>query len=382
MSLLTRIVRKAKRIAGRVRPERQRASTAATIDLGAPGIARDPFPHYEELRCAGSVQFLAHHDAWIVLGYDDVHSAFIRPDLFSNRPYEEVDAVLLAADPPAHPAIRRIVSRYFSSEALDQLCAFAEGHAASLLKPELDVVRDYGLPLSEAVAAHLLGFDDAAVDAIRAAHAEAPELPPYTRALDRIAERATIYPRLLADGLGDAEARSLIRLLWLAATTTTERVIARCVLRLLQHDDVRLAIERDPALVPAFVEEVLRLHPPELMVPRLTTAPVQLGGVTIPAGAVVHLCVAAANRDPAKFENAAELRLDRAVTRHFTFGFGVHHCVGATLGRRELATAVRTLLTHAPDFRAAHALDTVPYWSTMTANAIERLVLDTRTHRP
>jgi cytochrome P450 len=386
MSLLSRIVRKAKSVAGRLRattgPQPQHASTAASIDLGAPEIARDPFPHYEVLRGAGAVQFLAHHDFWVVLGYDEVHSAITRPNVFSNRAYDDVAEVLLASDPPEHTAIRRIVSRYFSPDAIDQLCAYAEEHAASLLKPEMDVVRDYGLPLSEAVAAHLLGFDDSAVRAIRAAHADAPELAPYTRALDRIAERATMYKLLLDEGLGDAEVRSLIRLLWLAATTTTERVIARCVMRLLQHEDIRGALERDPALIPAFVEEVLRLHPPEHMLPRVTTQSVELGGATIPAGALVYLCVAAANRDPAKFENAPALQLDRGATRHFTFGFGIHHCVGATLGRREIATAVRMLLKDAPHFRAAQPLSTVVYWSTMTANAIERLVLDTEIHRP
>jgi cytochrome P450 len=386
MRLLARIVRKAKStarniLAPAVAPRPQAAGphacTAATIDLGAPEIARDPFPHYEELRRAGSVQFLAKHNAWLVLGHEEVQFAFAHPNLFSNQPYDEVDAVLLAADPPAHPPVRRIVMRYFSPAALDELCAFAETHAVSLLKPQMDVVRGYGLPLSEAVAAHLIGFDDAAVDEIRAAHAEAPELGPYTRALDRIAERATMYPSLRNEGLGDAETRSLIRLLWLAATTTTERVIARCVLGLLQHPDVARAVAQDHALIPAFVEEVLRLHPPEHMVPRLTTEAVPLGGTTIPAGALVYLSVAAANRDPAKFEAPSMIRLDRPPVRHFTFGLGIHHCVGATLGRREIATSVRTLLIHAPGFRAVQPLETIEYWSTMTANAVDRLLLDT-----
>lgn len=381
MTILGRVVRRLKRVYRGMRSAPPAAAgphqcTAATIDLGAPHIARDPFPHYEELRAAGSVHFLPAHGAWIVLGYDEVQFAFTHPNVFSNQPYAEVDAVLLAADPPEHPVSRRIVSRYFSAERLERLCAFAEEHAPSLLQPRMDA-RDYGLRLSEGVAAQLLGLEDDSVDAIRAAHAENPELGPFTRALDRIAERATLYASLRDDGVGDAEARSLVRLLWLAATTTTERVIARCVLALLQHDDIRRTVERDPAMIAPFVEEVLRLHPPEHMVPRVAIEQVTLGGATIPAGSLTYLCVAAANRDPSKFENPAALRLDRPSVRHFTFGFGLHHCVGAALGRRELATAVRTLLTHAPRFRALQPLDTVEYWSTMTADAIERLELDT-----
>jgi pimeloyl-[acyl-carrier protein] synthase len=198
-------------------------------------------------------------------------------------------------------------------------------------------------------------------------------LEPYTRALDCIADGALLYHRLVSDGLDERQARSIIRLLWLAAVTTTERAISWCVMRLLQHDDVRRHLERNPAQIAAFVEEVLRLHPPELMVPRMTTAETQLGGVTIPANAIVHLVIAAANRDPEIFANASELRLDRPATRHFSFGSGIHHCVGATLGRRTIETAVRTLLQRAPRFRSAQSLNESIVWCTMTANPIGTL---------
>jgi cytochrome P450 len=341
---------------------------AKKIDLAAPAVARDPFPHYEELRRRGSVQYLARHDAWIVLGYDEVQAAFAQPQVFSNRPYAEVDDVLLAADPPGHTPVRRIVMRYFSQDAIQRLSAFAEEKAESLLQPRMDVVADYAAALSEAVAAQLLGLSGDAVAEIRSAPREVPLL---VRALDQIAGRAAIHERLLADGLDDARARSLIRLLWLAATTTTQRVIAHGVLRLLQHPDVR-----DVERVPAFVDEVLRLHPPELLVPRMTTQAVTLGGVAIPANAVVHLCLAAANRDPAKLDAPAELRLDRPPTRHFTFGSGIHHCVGATLGRRVVEASIRVLLTRAPHFRPAQPLENLVGWCSMTASPVGRLLIE------
>ena len=348
--------------------------SAATIDLASPAVARDPFPHYEELRRKGPVQYLARHQAWIVLGHDEVQTAFMRPDLFSNRPYAEVDAVLLAADPPEHTAVRRVVMRYFSTEAVDRLVAFAGAHAPSLLRPRLDVVPDYAMALTSAVAARLIGFDDDALARIRAARGRTPYIPDwdaFVSALHSLAERAAIYGSLRGDGLDDAQVRSLVRLLWLAATTTTERVIAHCVLRLLRHEEAR-----DPALVEPFVEEVLRLHPPELLVPRLTTQPAALGGAAIPENALVYLCLAAANRDPAKFERPSELRLDRPPARIFTFGSGVHHCVGATLGRRVVQTAVRTLLVRGSRFRAAEALDDVVQWASLTSSPVARLLIE------
>jgi cytochrome P450 len=381
MNLLSRILRKARSLARRARGvgashEPPRPWDAATIDLDDPAIARDPFAAYEALRRAGPVQFLAHHNAWIVLGHDDVQFAFARPDLFSNRPYEDVDAVLLAADPPEHTAVRRIVSRFFAREVIEELDAFARERAVSLLEPQLDVVRDYGQPLSEAVAARLLGFDDEAVEAIRAALAGWRDFAGSVRAIDALAHRAGMYARLRDEGLDDAQARSLVRLLWLASTKTTERVIAECAQRLLQHADVRRALEQEPALVGPFIEEVMRLHQPEPMLRRLTTGTVELGGVTIPAGSIVYLCLAAANRDPARYDAPDDFRLDRPMARHLTFGHGIHHCVGATLGRAEIATAVSTLLTRAPHFRSAQP-EAVTYCATMTARYVQSLMIDT-----
>ncbi|HUO84050.1 MAG TPA: cytochrome P450, partial [Thermoanaerobaculia bacterium] len=340
------LTRRIDRVAGAMFPGRR--YSAATLDLDLPVVAADPYPHYESLRRSGPVHHLTRHRAWIVLGYEEVQFGFSRHDLFSNRLYVDVDTVFLGADPPEHPAIRRIVSRYFSLEALDRASAHVEELAASLIVPELDVVRGYGLPISEGAATNLLGLDDRAVEIIRTAHRTQTRTEDYFAVFERVADRAALYQRCLSEGLAEADARSLIRLLWVAATTTTERAISRCVLRLLQHPDLRRLLERDETMIAPMIEEVLRLHPPEMLVKRIATVPVTLGGVTIPANAVVYFSIAAANRDPARFEDPGTLRIERSGPRHFSFGFGIHHCVGAALARREIAIAIRTLLTRAP----------------------------------
>jgi cytochrome P450 len=154
MRLLSRAIRKtvgiARRVLGRARAVAPTVPlTAETIDFDAPAIAIDPLPSYDLLRASASVHFLARHDAWIVLGYDELRAAFAMPQLLSNQPYEEVDAVLLAADPPAHTAIRRIASRYFAREVIEEIGRAAADAAPRLLeKRRLDVVRDYAEPLS------------------------------------------------------------------------------------------------------------------------------------------------------------------------------------------------------------------------------------------
>lgn len=359
------------RVPGLLRRVFSRPSLAATIDLAAPAVARNPIPHYERLRRDGAVQYLAHHDAWIVLGYDDIQAAFAQPQVFSNRAYTDVDAVLLGADPPDHTAVRRLVSHEFAPEAVERLTTFAEERAEALLRARMDVVSQYAIPLSADVAAQLLGMDDATLQRILAVRGGATDIGALFRTLDEIAVDTAVHARLVSEGMADADARSVTRLLWLAATTTTERAIAHCVLELLRHEEAR-----DLSRVPAFVDEVLRLHPPELMLPRRTMAGVRLGGVMVPEDALVFLCVAAANRDPAKFERPADLRLDRPHQRIFTFGSGVHHCIGAALGRRVVQAAVRALLTHGPRFRAAQPLKDLVGWCSMTASPIARLQIE------
>jgi len=323
------------------------------IDLNAPEIARDPFPHYDALRAAGPVQFLARHGAWLVLGHEEVQQAFLRAEELSNRPYEDVDAVLLAADPPEHPVVRRKLNSYFGREVIERLGAFAAARAALLLRERMDVVADYARPLSESVAAELLGFDDAAVDAIRGTAAAATDFTALARGLDALAGRAALFARLRDDGFDDAQSRSLVRLFWVASTATTERVIAECVLALLQGPSVHEALTNDPALLTPFIEEVMRMHQPEPMLRRLATRDVELGGVRIPAGSMVYLSLAAANRDPRRYERPNELRLDRGAARHLTFGHGIHHCLGAPLARLEGRIGLGMLLERFPDLALA-----------------------------
>jgi cytochrome P450 len=134
---------------------------------------------------------------------------FTRPDLFSNRPYEDVDDVLLAADPPDHTVIRRLVSPYFGREVIEGLAAFSAERATALLTPRLDIVHEYAEPLSEAVAQQLLGCDDLTVSAIRAAAERAASFTQFTAALDGLAVRTDMYGRLRADGLDETRSRSL-----------------------------------------------------------------------------------------------------------------------------------------------------------------------------
>lgn len=320
-----------------------------TLDLEDRHVSADPFPVYEQLRREGEVVHLPRHGFRLVLGYEAAKEVFAAPDRFSSAPYEFVDRTMLSADPPRHGPVRRIVSRAFDGEALRTAELLAAETVMALFKPRMEVVRAFARPVSRAVAAGLIGFDAEALETIAGVEdgAEASGAPDafgqVCAILDSLAPRAGMFSRFSEDGaplLGPEDVRSLVRLLWLASTATTERTLSHAIFRLAQDPALHQRLRQEPELVPAFVEEVVRLNPPENLIRRRAVAATQLAGASIPAGAEVNICLPAANRDPSVFDGPAELRLDRSGKGNLSFGSGIHHCIGAPLTRRVVGAAV------------------------------------------
>lgn len=376
-------------MAGRLFGARRRRSRTdpCAIDLSDPRVTLDPFPAYERLRDAGPVVFLPRHGAWIVLSHAAMQEALSLPDRFSSAPHRAVDDVLLAADPPGHDAVRRLMAPHFTGERLRSLEVEAERIAGELIKPRLDAVAGFGLPLSRRIAASIIGFERDALEEVLAAD-DRPGiflsgLDRLIEALDRAAGRSRLFRHLNDGGAGiiDGEqARSLVRLTWIAGTTTTERAFTRCVLHMLAAPGLEQALRDSPSLLPRLIEESLRLNPPEHLLPRRTTRACALAGVRLPEGALVYLCTSAANRDPARYEAPAELRLGRSPADHLAFGAGIHLCLGAPLTRRVVRGALATLLHASERLSPAQSLDAVPYLHTMAT--LTPLRLEIALHAP
>lgn len=360
-----------RRLLGRVASALDRPDRAsAAIDLEDPAVSIDPYPWYEKLRGEGDVVYLPRHDFWLVLGYDAVKEALAQPNLFSSAPYSYVDPTMLAADPPHHAPVRRLVSPEFGGQTLRRLEALAEATGRQRLKPRLDIVADFARPVSRAVAADLIGFDSEALAAV--VRAEAQDFPELVAALDSNAERSSMFASLAEGGRDLLEPdgpRNLVRLLWLASTATTERTIAHAVLALVQDEPLQVRLRREPRLIPGFLEEVVRLNPPEILIRRVTTAPATLAGVPLPAGASVQLCLAAANRDPARFEAPAALRPERPSAANLSFGSGIHRCIGAPLTRRTVKAAISVLLDGSAAIRPVRPLAETEFVHAMIVRA-------------
>jgi len=126
-------------------------------------------------------------------------------------------------------------------------------------------------------------------------------------------------------------------------------------------------------MVPAAVEEILRLHAHDEPILRIATEEVSVGGVTVPAGGLVVIEPPAVNRDPEIFADPEDLDIGRADNNHLTFGHGPHHCLGAALARLELQVAVASLTRRFPALRLAVAAEDVTWRAGQAILGIQEL---------
>lgn len=165
------------------------------------------------------------------------------------------------------------------------------------------------------------------------------------------------------DRLTEAEITSMAFLLAIAGHQTTVNLIANGIHALLSHPEQLAALRADPALLPGAIEEVLRYESPfSIASLRRTTEPVTIAGTTIPAGEFVQIALLAANRDPAVFTDPDRFDITRPdATRHLAFGHGIHHCLGAQLGRLQAEVAFTELLRRFPALRLAEPAETAQW---------------------
>lgn len=162
--------------------------------------------------------------------------------------------------------------------------------------------------------------------------------------------------RSMANGLSDEQIVSNAAVLLFGGIETTEGMIANALYHLLVHPNVLEKVRVEPHLLPAVIEESLRLEPAAAVLDRYATRPVQLGGAHIQAGDLVRLSLSAANRDPAVFPEPDIFNpLRRNLRSHVTFAQGPHVCLGLHLARLETQLALAQALQRLPNLRFANS---------------------------
>jgi cytochrome P450 len=122
------------------------------------------------------------------------------------------------------------------------------------------------------------------------------------------------------------------------------------------------------------VEEIFRFaHPNQMAIRRFPLEDIEIGGVSIPKGDTVMLCLASANRDPARYPDADQFDVHRADKGHLVLGHGLHFCLGASLARIEIQVGLATLLRRFPELRLAVAPDKLKWRPSWRSHALQTL---------
>jgi cytochrome P450 len=151
--------------------------------------------------------------------------------------------------------------------------------------------------------------------------------------------------------LTDREIMINARVVMLAGGGTTWRQLGITLWALLNHRGQLDAIKDDRSLVDLAIEESLRWNPTDPVFSRFVARDTELGSVFMPAGSVLEICLGAANRDPARWDNPDEYDLHRPLKGHIGFGIGAHQCLGMNVARSEMHVALNALMDAFPDLR-------------------------------
>ncbi|MFB7867624.1 cytochrome P450 [Streptomyces sp. NPDC056069] len=369
-------------------------------------FATDPYPAYAWLREHAPVhraKLPSGVEAWLVTRYADARQALADQRLSKNPAHHDEPAHakgktgipgerkaelmthLLNIDPPDHTRLRRLVSKAFTPRRVAEFAPRVQELTDRLIdgfaeRGEADLIHEFAFPLPIYAICDLLGvpgedqddFRDWAGMMIR--HGGGPrggvarsvkKMRGYLAELihkKREEPGDDLISGLIkasdhGEHLTENEAAAMAFILLFAGFETTVNLIGNGMYALLRHPGQRERLQESLAagetgLLETGVEELLRYDGPvELATWRFATEALTIGGREIPAGDPVLVVLAAADRDPARFDEPDTLDLARRDNQHLGYGHGIHYCLGAPLARLEGQAALATLLTRLPDLR-------------------------------
>jgi len=365
-------------------------ATARAFDLNAidDAFCQDPFPTYRTLREHDPV----HRNpdgSYLLTRYADVAKSFRHPGMSSDKTvafkpkfgdsplYVHHTTSLVFNDPPIHTRVRKLLSAAFTPRKLRELEPVVARVIDNLLvdladRGSFDLVEDYALALPTQVISDMLGIppehrhrlrryatlilgalDPVVSDANMQAGNDA--VVEFEVLLEELIAKRRERPNegeigevLAAPIFGEVDGEKLTPVelvqncifLLNAGHETTANMVANGIHMLVENPDQMQRLRDDPGLIDTAVEEFLRYQSPLQIGNRKATEDVEFGDVTVPAGTFIHCAIAAANRDPAEFDDPENVDIGRNPNRHLAFSVGKHICLGNTLGRIEGRVAV------------------------------------------
>jgi cytochrome P450 len=376
---------------------------AASFDLEklTPDFYANPYPTYRALRENQPVKRMP-NGSYFLTRYDDLVTAYKNTKAFSSDKkrefapkygasllYEHHTTSLVFNDPPAHTRVRRLIMGALSPRAIAEM----EGDLIRLVDKLLDAIEakgrfeliaDFAGAIPVEVIGNLLDVPHAERDRLRDwSLAMLGALEPvigetvfargnqavkdFLAYLETLVERRRARPgnperdvltRLIqgeANGERLSEKELLHNCIFLlnAGHETTTNLIGNGLVALSQHEGEKQRLIDQGELIKPAVEEMLRYESSNQLGNRMIVEEVELGGIAMPPGTPVTLCIGAANRDPAQFADPERFDIARNPNRHLAFATGAHQCAGMALARLEGAIAVSRFLKRFPNYALA-----------------------------
>ena len=381
----------------------------------------NPYPHYPALQVGPPRKFNLFIPTTLVARYDDCTAILRDHEHFSSTPPPVLQQLrsgygpfggattMLDSDPPVHTRLRRLVSRAFTPrrvkdieprirEITNQLLDRVSGNGS------FDLMDDLANPLPVIVIAEMLGvpaeehaqfktWSNAIIEGGRMTFGAATpqeslkiasnELRGYLS--NQIERRRREPGEDLISGLVQAhdeggslnseELLAFVVLLLLAGNETTTNLIGNGMLALTRNREQLEALRSEPALMPTAIDEMLRHDGPVQSTVRTCSSGANVGGTDIAPGELAFVIIAAANRDPAKFERPEAFDIARTPNDHLAFGEGIHFCLGASLARLEASIAISSMLERFPNLRLADSSATPIYRGSYILRGLKELPL-------
>jgi cytochrome P450 len=396
-------------------------------------VAADPYAYYSRLRAEAPVHFDRDFDGYLLSRHADVAAAYRHP-AFSSQSYERLlqpvfGRSLLQMDGTEHTRKRALVSPYFRGKGLESWLPViarnvgiildggpsdSAGRAAARFQPgqTVDLLGEFGYFLPVYVISDMLGLPHEDFDKFFAwytAHTNFSAAFGFDPEADRLGRQATaelwdyltpviaerrrepgsdlisalVTAEIQGERLDDTEVKTHVTQLLNAGSETTGKTLASLFTHLLSERSLYESVRDDRTRLNAAISETLRFTPPSQMNSRKTTEDVEIGGAAIPAGSLVLLLIASANRDEARFAHAdqfdmdrTDLNLDKVFSNSnelFAFGGGRHFCLGAMLSKSQLEVGTNVLMDRFPAMRLADGFE--PRWNGVKMRSVDSLVV-------
>ena len=365
-------------------PQLKETVASSDIDPFSREFLADPYPFHERLRELSPIVRLPHYDVWAVTRYDQVSTILNNWEVFGSgcgvgianfhkegnwRP----PSLLLETDPPTHTRARTVMNRAVAPNllralrdgfyqeavrhidkalALGTFDAVAELSIAYPLKVFPDAVgiapeeREMLLPYGSMVF-NTMGPKN---DLYHAALAPVDKILPWV--MQRCARNALrpgslgaeVYKYADTGEVTEQEAALLVRSFLSAGIDTTVHAVGNAILCFAENPGEWQKLRQEPAKARAAFEEVMRFETPFQCYFRTTTRETEIAGTQIDTGEKIYVSIAAANRDPRKWEEAARFNISRKIAGHVGFGTGIHACVGQMIARLEIEALMTAML--------------------------------------